>query len=94
MGEYTSKRYYSYIFGTMEAHPIFKVMWKSSCTRRLKFLAWLVLVDQLNTKTMLRRMHLEVHDDDFYVVCEAREEETIEHLFFTCPFRKPMLGFT
>jgi hypothetical protein len=40
---------------------------------------------------MLRRMHLEVHDDDFFVVCEAREEETIEHLFFTC---KPMLGFT
>ena len=30
--------------------------------------------------------HLDVHDDDFCVMCETRAEETIEHLFFTCPF--------
>jgi len=83
---YTSKRFYSYIFGTVEAHPIFKEVWKSGCTPRIKFFAWLVLVDRLNTKTMLTRRHLHVHDDDFCVVCETREDETIEHIFFTCPF--------
>jgi len=83
---YTSKRFYSYIFGIVEAHPIFKEVWKSGCTSRIKFFAWLVLVDRLNTKTMLTRRHLHVHDDDFCVMCETREEETIEHLFFTCPF--------
>jgi hypothetical protein len=28
------------------------------------------------------------HDDDLCVMCETREEETIEHLFFTCPFAR------
>jgi hypothetical protein len=84
--EYTSKKFYSYVFRAVDAHPIFQLMWKSRCTPRIKFFVWLVLVDRLNTKTMLTRRHLAVHDDDLCVMCETREEETIEHLFFTCPF--------
>jgi hypothetical protein len=56
--DYTSRKFYKYIFDTIEAHPIFKLMWKSSCTPRVKFFAWLILVDWLNTKTMLTRRHI------------------------------------
>lgn len=35
---------------------------------------------------MLTRRHLHVHDDDICVMCNTGEEETIEHLFFSCPF--------
>jgi hypothetical protein len=59
--DYTSRKFYKYIFDTIEAHPIFKLMWKSSCTPRVKFFAWLIMVDRLNTKTMLTRRHIQVH---------------------------------
>ena len=52
----------------------------------VEFFIWLILVDRLNTKTMLSRRHRYVHDDDLYVMCDIGEEETIDHLFFTCPF--------
>jgi hypothetical protein len=83
---YTSKRFYSYVFEEFEAHPIFREVWKSGCTPRVKFFAWLVLMDCLNTKTMLTRRNIHVHDDEFCIMCETREEESIEHVFFTCPF--------
>lgn len=72
----------------MEANPIFKVVWKSRCTPRVKFFAWLVLVDRLNTKSMLQRRHLNIEDDNICVMCNRGEEETIDHLLFDCPFAK------
>ena len=85
---YTSRRFYSHVFSTMEAHPIFKAIWKSRCTPRVKFFAWLVLVDRLNTKSMLQRRHLNIQDDNICVMCNRGEEETIDHLIFNCPFAK------
>ena len=34
---YTSRRFYHQVFSNMDAHPIFKAVWKSSCTPRIKF---------------------------------------------------------
>jgi hypothetical protein len=87
-GMYTSRRFYSYVFSSVEAHPIFKAIWKSRCTPRVKFFAWLVLVDRLNTKSMLHRRHLNIQDDSLCVMCDRDEEETIDHLFFECPFAR------
>jgi len=72
----------------MDTHPIFKIIWKSRCTPRVKFFAWLVLVDRLNTKTMLCRRYLDVQGTDICVMCDSGEEETIDHLFFECTFAK------
>lgn len=63
-------------------------MWKSKCTPRVKFFAWLVLVDRLNTKTMLRRRHLFTEDNVHCVTCDAEIDEDIDHLFFSCDFTK------
>jgi hypothetical protein len=51
--KYSSRRFYREAFSQVDAHPVFKVMWKSKCMPRIKFSVWLVLVDRLNTKTML-----------------------------------------
>ena len=48
----------------------------------MKFFAWLILVDRLNTKSMLSRRYLDVQDDAICVMCDSGEEETINHLFF------------
>jgi hypothetical protein len=65
---------------------VFRVIWKSRCTPRVKFFAWLVLVDRLNTKSMLQRRHLNIQDDAICVMCNSGAEETIDHLFFECTF--------
>jgi hypothetical protein len=85
---FTPKRFYSFIYNSIEGHPIFRRIWKSKCTPRVKFFAWLVLVDRLNTKIMLTRCHIGEIDDDLCVMCDTGSEETMEHLFFTCPFAR------
>jgi hypothetical protein len=84
---YISRGFYSEVFKNMEAHSVFKVIWKSRCTPRVRFFAWLILVDRLNTKNMLQR-NLHVQDDPICVMCDSGEEETIENLFFECEFAK------
>lgn len=84
--KYTSSKFYAHVFSPMEAHPIYRMVWKSRCMPRIKFFAWLVLVDHLNTKDMLRRRHLNVQDDTLCVMCAGGIGEDIEHLVFSCPF--------
>jgi hypothetical protein len=83
---YTSRWFYTHIFSAIEAHPVYKMIWKSRCTPRIKFFAWLILVDRLNTNSMLQRRHLNVQSSPICVMCNLGELETIEHLFFDCPF--------
>jgi hypothetical protein len=82
---FTPKRFYS-IYSTLEGHPIFRKTWKSSCTPRVKFFAWLVLIDRLNTKTILTRRNIGDREDDLCVMCDARIDETVDHLFFSYSF--------
>jgi hypothetical protein len=84
--DYTAKRFYTMVYDLFQAHPIFKLVWKSRCTPRIKFFIWLVLVDQLNTETMLSRRHIGEKNNDHCVLCNLGENETLEHLFFICPF--------
>jgi hypothetical protein len=51
-----------------------------------KFFMWLVLVDSLNTRSMLLRRHYNVQLDAFCVLCNNNVEEDIEHLLFLYPF--------
>ena len=77
---------FMHVFSTMEVHPIYKMIWRSSrCTPPVKSFAWLILVDRLNTKAMLRR-HLNTQDDALCVMCNDGVEEHIEHVFFSYPF--------
>ena len=83
---YTSSRYYRMVFQNFQAHGIFKKIWKSKCTPRLKFFAWLIFVDRLNTRNMLARRHFNVQPNTFCVMCTGMEEEDITHLLFYFPF--------
>jgi hypothetical protein len=86
---YSSRKFYQLAFQQLEAHPVFKWLWRSGCTPRMKFFGWLIMVDRLNTKTMLRRRNLNVEDNDtFCVLCARNCEEDIDHLFFGCEFAK------
>lgn len=44
------------------------------------------MMDILNTKDMLRRRHYNFEGNQFCVLCQDSEEETLNHLFFDCQF--------
>lgn len=90
--KYSSRRFYQQVFQQDQVHPVFKIIWKSRCMPRIKFFVWLALVDRLNMKTMLQRRHINIQGDTLCVMCNEREQETIDHLFFTCPFAKACWG--
>ena len=83
---YSSKKFYDFAFSTVQAGTIFSQIWKSKCTPWIKFFIWLVLIDRLNTKFMLTRRHITFQGDNTCVLCTTGADETIDHLFFSCPF--------
>jgi hypothetical protein len=94
---YTTKKFYLRVYDLFQAHPIFKIVWNVKGTPRIKFFFWLILVDRLNTKTMLSKRHIGERNNDHCVLCSLGENETLEHLFFLCPFASQCwnrLGFT
>lgn len=85
---YAAAKLYKLAFLNMQMPAVFSMVWKSKVTRRVKFFAWLVLLDRLNTKNMLARRNFNVQHDSLCVLCEDGNEETIDHLFFDCCFAK------
>jgi hypothetical protein len=67
--DYSVKKFYNLIYDLFQAHPIFKAVWRSRCTPRVKFFIWLILVDRLNTKTMLSRRNIGERNNDHCVLC-------------------------
>jgi hypothetical protein len=59
---------------------------------RIKFFMWLILVAQLNTKTMLTKRHIGQRDDDLCTMCASGEDEKVDYLFFNCPFANQCWG--
>ena len=52
----------------------------------LKFFLWLLMVDRLNTRNMLKRRHFNIGHDTSCVLCNSGHEETLQHLFFDRSF--------
>jgi len=65
---YSSSRVYKLAFQNLLEHPVFTWLWKSKCTPRVNVFAWLVLVDRLNTKTMLQRRNLYAENNAMHLM--------------------------
>jgi hypothetical protein len=87
-GTYTAAKLYKLAFLNAQTPAVFRMIWKSKVTPRLKFFAWLILLDRLNTKSMLARRNFNVQPNCLCVLCDDGAEETIDHLFFECCFAK------
>ena len=64
---------------------IFKHIWKNATMLRYKVFAWLLIHDRINTRNLLKRkkFHRPSHN---CVLCNAKPEETSQHLFRECDF--------
>jgi hypothetical protein len=51
---------------------------------KIKFFAWLLLVDRLNTRDMLQRRNKHLEEGYLCALCPDLIQETSLHLFFEC----------
>jgi len=85
---YSSKKYYELCFRNIKPHAAFNWIWKSKCTPKVKFFCWLLFSDRLNTRNLLKRKNMLLQSGYRCIMCTNPPEETVEHLFFHCPFSK------
>ena len=83
---YSSQKLYKLAFATMDVPRTFSLIWKCQCTLRVRIFAWLILVDRLNTRVMLRRCNFHIQGGYNCVFCHLGVDEDVDHLLFACPF--------
>lgn len=83
---FTSKKHaYKALMGSFQKLKPHQWLQKSSCRGKHKFFFWLLMLDRLNTRNLLKRKNMFLPSYSC-VLCNGDVEETAEHLFFGCPF--------
>jgi hypothetical protein len=86
---YSSVKVYNLPYKQIQPPQYFLWLWKSRCSNKLRVFAWLLLMDRLHTRNILRRKKLKIEGNNYNcVLCDKGREETAFHLFFSCPFSK------
>lgn len=79
---YKPKTFYSLMHSSLSFNPLLLWIWKSACTMKIKVLAWMLIMDRLNTKDMVERRHWHLDDGVNCVLCPLHTREDSNHLFF------------
>ena len=82
---FKTTHYYKFFFREVIAHAAFRWLWKAKSVPKIKVFGWFLLVDRLNTHNMLKRRHYNIGTNLDCLLYGEHIEETVEHLFFTCP---------
>ena len=53
--KYTSKSFYNHLYKDFHPPKPFLWIWKSRCCNKLRVFSWLLLMDRLNTRSLLKR---------------------------------------
>lgn len=83
---FSTSRFYKHYFASLPSNPIMMKFWKSKCVMKHKVFVWLLIMDRLNTRNMLRRRHFVITTSWDCILCRSPPEETLDHLFFDCTF--------
>jgi len=87
--KYRSKSFYSHLYRNFQPPRVFPWIWDSRCSNKLRVFTWLLLMNRLNTRNILKRKKFKIEGNNYdCVLCNSHNEETAMHLFFTCPFAK------
>jgi hypothetical protein len=84
---YTASKFYHLPYKNVNPPKPFVWIWDSKCANKIKVFTWLLLMDRLNVRNILRRKKHKLQDNNYNcVLCSSQCEETTFHLFFSCPF--------
>ena len=86
--EYTSSKFYHFLFSVVTPDMTLKYIWKSRSLPKLKVFLWLLVKDRLNTRDIMIRRHWRLDSGPSCVLCTAHSLETRDHLFFECSFAR------
>jgi hypothetical protein len=85
--EYSSSKFYNLRYSNIQPPKPFIWIWSSKCSNKIKVFGWLILMDRLNVRNILRRKKHKLKRKGYScVLCPRNREETTFHLFFSCPF--------
>lgn len=87
LGDLLPSRAYNFLIGHREVHQAFNWLWKCFCQLKHKVFFWLLLMDRLSTRDILRRKNMQLGSYNC-VLCNLSTEETSTHLFMNCLFAK------
>jgi hypothetical protein len=62
---YSSTKLYHYTFKNVNPPKPFLRIWESRCSNKLKVFTWLLLMDMLNTRNILKRKNFKVQGDNY-----------------------------
>jgi hypothetical protein len=86
---YTSSSFYNFPYKNIQPPAPFVWIWDSKCCNKLRVFSWLLFMDRLNTRNILKRKKHKLEGNNYNcVLCTNNVEETAFHLFFSCPFSK------
>jgi hypothetical protein len=60
--KFSSSKYYNLQFSTIQPNRTIVWIWETKCVPKIKFFAWLLLNDRLNTRNILRRRNKVLED--------------------------------
>ena len=84
---YSSSKFYNFPYKHVSPPAPFLWIWRSKCCNKLRVFTWLLLMDRLNTRNILKRKKHKLEGNNYNcVLCNQNVEETALHVFFTCPF--------
>jgi hypothetical protein len=85
--KYSSSKFYNFPYRNFQPPAPFLWIWNSKCCNKLRVFTWLLLMDRLNTRNILKRKRHRLQGNNYNcVLCDGNVEETAFHLFFSCPF--------
>lgn len=82
---------YKKLLGHQEIDLAFKWVWKSFCQPKHKVFCLLLVKDRLSTRNILRRKNIALESYNCEI-CFMHAEETVDHLFWHCPFAQHCWG--
>jgi len=84
-GQFSASKAYKFLMGHNQIPRAFFWLWETFCQPKHKVFFWLLMKDRLSTMNILRRKNMNLESSDC-ALCQLNTEETMEHLFLSCPF--------
>jgi hypothetical protein len=84
--KFKTRDFYDFCFRYIRPPEYIAMIWKSKCMMKHKVFAWLMLVDRINTRDMLRRRNLDIGTNFSCMTCDSGQDATRNHLFFGSGF--------
>jgi hypothetical protein len=89
----SSSKFYKLNFASIEAPSLFKWIWMSKVSKKIKIFMWLLFRERINSRNLLRRKNYKIEGDDYScVLCDLKCRRTVLPTHLPMPLQLWVLG--